>query len=121
MKKLKLGIKSFFAKKSTAQNSDASKPTALSELSENKQTSSALLPEEDWQRTIERVEDTPFNLIVEERKEEKRVQIVLGNQIASPKHFENTDEARKYIYSKPYQLMYVMIGVLTEKFMNENR
>lgn len=127
MKKLKVGLKRIFGRKSTERKNAESAHTAPAKSSENKATSlektiketTALLPEEEWQRSIERVEDTPFNLIIEEKSDEKQIQIVLGNQIASPKKFKNTDEAKKYIYSKPYQLMYVMIGVLCEKFNNE--
>lgn len=117
MKKLTRGIKSFFAKKSTAQKNDANKPTAQSEFSENKPIYS-----EPTRRIID-VEETPFHIIEEDWGEEKpkTYKIVIGNVIASEKTFENQTEAEKYIYSKPWKLMYATIGILTQKFIEAKK
>lgn len=117
MKKLIRGIKSFFAKKSTAQNNDASKPTAQSEFSENKPIYSEPM------RKIIDVEETPFHIIEEDWGEEKpkTYKIVIGNVIASEKTFKNQNEAEKYIYSKPWKLMYATIGILTQKFIEAKK
>lgn len=117
MKKLKLGIKSFFAKKSTAQNKNANKSTAQSESSADKPIYS------EPTRTVIDVEETPFHIIEEDWGDEKpkTYKIVIGNVIASEKTFQNQNEAEKYIYSKPWKLMYTTIGILTQKFIEAKK
>lgn len=55
------------------------------------------------------VPNTPFT-IVEQNFECK---IVIGNDLASVKKFKNTKDAKRYIYSKPWEL----IGVLAVKIL----
>lgn len=52
---------------------------------------------------IEQVENTPFNLI----KQDERVKIIIGNQIASEKDFPTFQGAKDYINSKPYELILI--------------
>lgn len=42
-----------------------------------------------------------FNLV----KKDEKVKICVGNYLASPKDFDNYEDAEKYIASKPYELI----------------
>lgn len=56
---------------------------------------------------------TPFSIIENDNKTEYR--IVIGNSLASEKTFESENAAKKYINSKPYELIGSLAVVLIQK------
>lgn len=64
----------------------------------------------DLMSYYEIVEGTPFVLVA---KDGKWV-IVMGNQQVSEKVFDTIEEAEVYIYSKPYELIYVGAAAYNE-------
>lgn len=61
---------------------------------------------------------TPFSIIENDKKTEYK--IVLGNSLASKKTFKNENDAKKYINSKPYELIGALAIVLIQKTKEGN-
>lgn len=63
------------------------------------------------------IEDTPFAAV----KSEKGWKIVIGNQVATPKYFENLEEVKDYVNGEiPWPLIWTMTvwaGINRDKFI----
>ncbi len=63
----------------------------------------------------QQVKQTPFTLI----KTNEKVKITAGTNIVSAKEFDTFEQARKYIYSKPYELLITTTAILVQEMSNQ--
>lgn len=76
------------------------------------------------------VENTPFNVILhrtEHRNENNEVtktneqfSIVCGNEIVSAQSFDTLEDAKEYVYSKPWELISTLIFAMYKNIKKAN-
>lgn len=89
------------------------------ELLQTQVSNNEIREESEEITTFEEIKGTPFTGIYRHNK----WIIVMGDEIASPKEFENVEEMKEYIDTKPWSLLMVSAAIfnkITNKKIKEN-